>query len=59
MLCLKFIIFRSPTFHNFIKVSLTKNPKKRPTADKLLMVCISKIFCLITMYKKKLALNTD
>ncbi|XP_050438819.1 mitogen-activated protein kinase kinase kinase kinase 5 isoform X1 [Adelges cooleyi] len=27
----------SPTFHNFIKVSLTKNPKKRPTADKLLM----------------------
>ncbi|XP_025191259.1 mitogen-activated protein kinase kinase kinase kinase 5 isoform X1 [Melanaphis sacchari] len=27
----------SPTFHNFIKISLTKNPKKRPTADKLLM----------------------
>ncbi|XP_050528661.1 mitogen-activated protein kinase kinase kinase kinase 5 isoform X2 [Daktulosphaira vitifoliae] len=27
----------SPTFHNFIKVALTKNPKKRPTADKLLM----------------------
>ncbi|XP_026481907.1 mitogen-activated protein kinase kinase kinase kinase 3 isoform X2 [Ctenocephalides felis] len=26
----------SPTFHNFVKVSLTKNPKKRPTADKLL-----------------------
>ncbi|EEB11810.1 mitogen-activated protein kinase kinase kinase kinase, putative [Pediculus humanus corporis] len=26
----------SPIFHNFIKVSLTKNPKKRPTADKLL-----------------------
>ncbi|VVC41289.1 Hypothetical protein CINCED_3A000113 [Cinara cedri] len=27
----------SPTFHNFVKISLTKNPKKRPTADKLLM----------------------
>lgn len=26
----------SPTFHAFVKVSLTKNPKKRPTADKLL-----------------------
>uniref|UniRef100_A0A8C7FVP3 non-specific serine/threonine protein kinase n=1 Tax=Oncorhynchus kisutch TaxID=8019 RepID=A0A8C7FVP3_ONCKI len=24
-------------FHNFVKVSLTKNPKKRPTAEKLLM----------------------
>ncbi|XP_021917591.1 mitogen-activated protein kinase kinase kinase kinase 5 isoform X3 [Zootermopsis nevadensis] len=27
----------SPTFHNFIKVALTKNPKKRPTAEKLLL----------------------
>lgn len=26
----------SPTFHSFIKTSLTKNPKKRPTAGKLL-----------------------
>lgn len=26
----------SPTFHNFVKLSLTKNPKKRPTAEKLL-----------------------
>ncbi|XP_058806141.1 mitogen-activated protein kinase kinase kinase kinase 5-like isoform X10 [Phymastichus coffea] len=26
----------SPTFHNFVKIALTKNPKKRPTADKLL-----------------------
>ncbi|XP_066551160.1 mitogen-activated protein kinase kinase kinase kinase 5 isoform X3 [Amia ocellicauda] len=26
----------SPAFQNFIKVSLTKNPKKRPTAEKLL-----------------------
>uniref|UniRef100_A0AAZ3NUK5 Mitogen-activated protein kinase kinase kinase kinase n=1 Tax=Oncorhynchus tshawytscha TaxID=74940 RepID=A0AAZ3NUK5_ONCTS len=25
------------SFHNFVKVSLTKNPKKRPTAEKLLM----------------------
>uniref|UniRef100_A0AAZ3QIQ1 Mitogen-activated protein kinase kinase kinase kinase n=1 Tax=Oncorhynchus tshawytscha TaxID=74940 RepID=A0AAZ3QIQ1_ONCTS len=27
---------RSTAFHNFVKVSLTKNPKKRPTAEKLL-----------------------
>ncbi|KAF5901599.1 mitogen-activated protein kinase kinase kinase kinase 5 isoform X1, partial [Clarias magur] len=27
----------SANFHNFVKVSLTKNPKKRPTAEKLLM----------------------
>nr|XP_057912978.1 mitogen-activated protein kinase kinase kinase kinase 5 isoform X8 [Doryrhamphus excisus] len=26
----------SAAFHNFVKVSLTKNPKKRPTAEKLL-----------------------
>uniref|UniRef100_A0ABD2VU63 Mitogen-activated protein kinase kinase kinase kinase n=1 Tax=Trichogramma kaykai TaxID=54128 RepID=A0ABD2VU63_9HYME len=26
----------SPIFHNFVKVALTKNPKKRPTAEKLL-----------------------
>uniref|UniRef100_A0A4W5K7Y0 Protein kinase domain-containing protein n=1 Tax=Hucho hucho TaxID=62062 RepID=A0A4W5K7Y0_9TELE len=29
---------RSTAFHNFVKVSLTKNPKKRPTAEKLLSV---------------------
>ncbi|KAF2346420.1 Protein kinase domain, partial [Trinorchestia longiramus] len=27
----------TPTFHNFLKVALTKNPKKRPSADKLLL----------------------
>ncbi|XP_067007680.1 mitogen-activated protein kinase kinase kinase kinase 5 [Anabrus simplex] len=27
----------SPTFHSFVKVALTKNPKKRPTAEKLLL----------------------
>uniref|UniRef100_T1IIG2 Mitogen-activated protein kinase kinase kinase kinase n=1 Tax=Strigamia maritima TaxID=126957 RepID=T1IIG2_STRMM len=27
----------TPTFHSFVKVSLTKNPKKRPTSEKLLM----------------------
>lgn len=27
----------SPTFHSFIKTALTKNPKKRPTAEKLLL----------------------
>ncbi|XP_030381592.1 mitogen-activated protein kinase kinase kinase kinase 5 [Scaptodrosophila lebanonensis] len=26
----------TPTFHNFIKTALTKNPKKRPTAERLL-----------------------
>nr|XP_006815628.1 PREDICTED: mitogen-activated protein kinase kinase kinase kinase 5 [Saccoglossus kowalevskii] len=26
----------SPVFHNFIKMALTKNPKRRPTADKML-----------------------
>lgn len=26
----------SPVFHSFIKVALTKNPKKRPTAERLL-----------------------
>ncbi|XP_045462706.1 mitogen-activated protein kinase kinase kinase kinase 3 isoform X2 [Harmonia axyridis] len=30
----------SPTFHNFVKVALTKNPKKRPTAEKLLQHAI-------------------
>ncbi|XP_055361422.1 mitogen-activated protein kinase kinase kinase kinase 5 isoform X3 [Betta splendens] len=27
----------STPFHNFVKVSLTKNPRRRPTADKLLL----------------------
>ena len=27
----------SPQFHHFIKTALTKNPKKRPTADRLMM----------------------
>ncbi|MBZ3876897.1 Mitogen-activated protein kinase kinase kinase kinase 5 [Sciurus carolinensis] len=27
---------RSSTFHNFVKIALTKNPKKRPTAERLL-----------------------
>ncbi|KAA0718191.1 Mitogen-activated protein kinase kinase kinase kinase 5 [Triplophysa tibetana] len=31
----------STPFHNFVKVALTRNPKKRPTAEKLLMVNIS------------------
>lgn len=30
----------SPTFHNFVKIALTKNPKKRPTAEKLLQVIV-------------------
>jgi len=35
----KFIcIIRSTEFHNFIKMALTKSPRKRPTAEKLLQV---------------------
>ncbi len=29
---------RTNNFHNFVKMALTKNPKKRPPADKLLQV---------------------
>ncbi|XP_063048459.1 mitogen-activated protein kinase kinase kinase kinase 5-like [Engraulis encrasicolus] len=29
-------LLRSTTFNNFVKVSLTKSPKKRPTAEKML-----------------------
>lgn len=39
--------YRSQTFQHFIKVALTKNPKKRPTADKLLEVCTS---CEVTVF---------
>ncbi len=28
----------TPSFHSFIKIALTKNPKKRPSAEKLLEV---------------------
>jgi len=45
--CLLFFFFRSPTFHNFVKVALTKNPKKRPTAEKLLLVSGIKICELV------------
>ncbi|CAN8031916.1 unnamed protein product, partial [Ixodes persulcatus] len=27
----------TPNFHHFVKIALTKNPKKRPTAERLLM----------------------
>lgn len=29
---------RTNNFHHFVKLALTKNPKKRPTAEKLLQV---------------------
>lgn len=32
--------YRSNSFHHFVKMALTKNPKKRPTAEKLLQVQI-------------------
>jgi mitogen-activated protein kinase kinase kinase kinase 5 len=41
----------SPTFHNFVKTALTKNPKKRPTAERLLLV--------IPIGCQKLELRTD
>lgn len=33
-----FVPTRTQTFHHFLKLALTKNPKKRPTAEKLLQV---------------------
>lgn len=45
--CLVFSLFlyffrfwtkRTNNFHHFVKLALTKNPKKRPTAEKLLQV---------------------
>uniref|UniRef100_A0A672N0F6 non-specific serine/threonine protein kinase n=1 Tax=Sinocyclocheilus grahami TaxID=75366 RepID=A0A672N0F6_SINGR len=41
------------SFHNFIKISLTKNPKKRPTAEKLL----SHLFVAQTSLTRRLALE--
>uniref|UniRef100_A0A672N7S9 Mitogen-activated protein kinase kinase kinase kinase n=1 Tax=Sinocyclocheilus grahami TaxID=75366 RepID=A0A672N7S9_SINGR len=43
----------STGFHNFIKISLTKNPKKRPTAEKLL----SHLFVAQTSLTRRLALE--
>uniref|UniRef100_A0A672ILC4 Mitogen-activated protein kinase kinase kinase kinase n=1 Tax=Salarias fasciatus TaxID=181472 RepID=A0A672ILC4_SALFA len=43
----------SAAFHNFVKVSLTKNPKKRPTAEKLL----SHVFVAQTGLTRRLALD--
>uniref|UniRef100_A0A671NTJ4 Mitogen-activated protein kinase kinase kinase kinase n=1 Tax=Sinocyclocheilus anshuiensis TaxID=1608454 RepID=A0A671NTJ4_9TELE len=43
----------STAFHNFIKISLTKNPKKRPTAEKLL----SHLFVAQTGLTRRLALE--
>uniref|UniRef100_A0A3P8VI24 Mitogen-activated protein kinase kinase kinase kinase n=1 Tax=Cynoglossus semilaevis TaxID=244447 RepID=A0A3P8VI24_CYNSE len=44
---------RSTGFHNFVKVSLTKNPKKRPTAEKLL----SHVFVGQTGLTRRLAVD--
>ncbi|XP_049596657.1 mitogen-activated protein kinase kinase kinase kinase 5 isoform X2 [Syngnathus scovelli] len=43
----------SAAFHNFVKVSLTKNPKKRPTADKLL----SHVYVSQTSLTRRLAVD--
>ncbi|KAK7148284.1 hypothetical protein R3I93_012573 [Phoxinus phoxinus] len=43
----------STAFHNFVKISLTKNPKKRPSAEKLL----SHLFVAQTSLTRRLALE--
>ncbi|XP_077393975.1 mitogen-activated protein kinase kinase kinase kinase 5 isoform X7 [Festucalex cinctus] len=43
----------SAAFHNFVKVSLTKNPKKRPTAEKLL----SHVYVVQTGLTRRLAVD--
>lgn len=43
----------SAAFHNFVKISLTKNPKKRPTAEKLL----SHVFVGQTGLTRRLAVD--
>jgi len=52
----------SPTFHNFVKVALTKNPKKRPTAEKLLQVnlvlSLIDMICLCMYDKRKRKIYT-
>uniref|UniRef100_A0A8D2LE64 Mitogen-activated protein kinase kinase kinase kinase 1 n=1 Tax=Varanus komodoensis TaxID=61221 RepID=A0A8D2LE64_VARKO len=42
----------SPAFHNFVKVTLTKNPKKRPSASKMLthqLVAQPGLSCSLTL----------
>lgn len=39
----------SPTFHNFVKIALTKNPKKRPTAEKLLQVILILLLVILIL----------
>lgn len=34
-------------FQNFVKLSLTKQPKRRPAADKLLEVCVSYLLSIL------------
>lgn len=47
----------SPTFHSFVKTALTKNPKKRPTADKLLQVTVLLFyFSLLSFFTLYLAI---
>lgn len=43
----------SPLFHEFIKLCLTKNPKRRPSPEKLLVVCFLTTSPIIILYKKK------
>jgi len=54
---MQLIYFRSHTFHNFIKVALTKNPKKRPPADKLLEVSPHGIVYEEVLHRDSLMMN--
>ena len=36
--CRSAVVCRTQNFHSFVKVALTKQPKRRPTSDKLLEV---------------------
>lgn len=38
-----FFSSRSTDFHHFLKLALTKSPKKRPVAEKLLQVCLGEM----------------
>lgn len=44
------------TFQNFVKYALTKNPKKRPSAEKLLEVITRKTILIDSMFVRLLCL---
>ena len=44
------LLYRSLSFANFVKSCLTKNPKKRPSPEKLLNVCFFKRFSIFSIH---------